>query len=97
MPLGVHPKSHLRDHVAEPPPPPPKALERTGRFRRGLTPEQAKAVQALGGSEDSIMFAATGSDVFVYVSRAGATLRFQVGADGDLIGQTRFPRAVAMR
>ena len=95
MPFEVQSTFPPRDDLAEPPPPPGKAPQRTGRFRRGLTPEQVRALHALGASEDAIIPAATGTDVFVYVNRAGATLRFQVGADGDLIGQTRFARVVA--
>ena len=67
------------------------------RFTRALTPAQAEAVRALGASEDDVLPAAVGDDVFVYVKRAGGTIRFQLDSGGGLIGRTRFGSRVVER
>jgi hypothetical protein len=97
MPLQAQTPAPPRGPLAEPSPPLPESPRRTGRLKRDLTPAQAQAVHALGASDGAVLPAATGPDVFVYVERAGATLRFQVGADGGLVGQTRFARTAVER
>lgn len=52
------------------------------------TPQQRRALRALGLAEESVRHAAVGWDVFAYVEDDRSTLRLQIAPDGGVVGQT---------
>jgi len=62
------------------------------RLDGGPTPEQQRALRALGVDESSFRHAAHGSDVFAYVEDDHSTLRLQITPDGRVVDQTVLER-----
>jgi hypothetical protein len=62
------------------------------RLDGGPTPEQQRALRALGLDETSFRHAAHGPDVFAYVEDEHSTLRLQITPDGRVVGQTVLER-----
>ena len=66
------------------------------RFRREVSPAQARTARELGASEGTVRPAAVGTDCFVYVASGEETVRYQVEERGGIVDQTVLRREVVM-